>query len=65
VKLLIGFAAFAAALVLTSAGVEAAVSVRSGFANTVVLGGLSQPTAMAFAPDGRLFVCQQAGALRS
>jgi glucose/arabinose dehydrogenase len=64
VNLLIRVAAFAAALVLTSAGVEAAVSVRSGFANTVVLGGLSQPTAMAFAPDGRLFVCQQAGALR-
>ena len=26
--------------------------------------GLSTPTAMAIAPDGRIFVCQQAGALR-
>jgi len=26
--------------------------------------GLSAPTAMAFAPDGRLFICQQGGQLR-
>ncbi len=26
--------------------------------------GLASPTAMAFAPDGRIFVCQQGGALR-
>ena len=26
--------------------------------------GLARPTAMQFAPDGRLFVCQQGGALR-
>ena len=51
-------------LVLVAAGAEAAVSVRSGFSSAVVAGGLTQPTAMAFAPDGRLFVCQQTGALR-
>jgi len=50
--------------VLVATGAEAAVSVRSGFSSAVVAGGLTQPTAMAFAPDGRLFVCQQTGALR-
>ena len=36
----------------------------SGFSETVVTSGISSPSAMAFAPDGRLFVCQQGGALR-
>ena len=36
----------------------------SGFAETRVATGLASPTLMAFAPDGRLFVAQQAGALR-
>src|SRR6185436_8299381 len=31
---------------------------------TRVTGGLADPTAMAFAPDGRLFVAQQGGQLR-
>lgn len=35
-----------------------------GFTETQVTGGLSGATAMAFAPDGRLFVCLQAGQLR-
>ncbi|HEV7682951.1 MAG TPA: Calx-beta domain-containing protein [Pyrinomonadaceae bacterium] len=35
----------------------------SGFAETQVA-GLSSPTAMAIHPDGRVFVCQQSGALR-
>lgn len=34
------------------------------FSDTEVARGLSSPTAMAFAPDGRIFVCQQGGALR-
>lgn len=36
----------------------------TGFSEVIVASGLSSPTAMAFAPDGRLFVCQQGGALR-
>jgi glucose/arabinose dehydrogenase len=36
----------------------------SGFAETRVATGLASPTAMTFAPDGRLFVAQQGGALR-
>jgi glucose/arabinose dehydrogenase len=35
-----------------------------GFSESVVASGISNPTAMAFAPDGRLFVCQQNGQLR-
>lgn len=35
-----------------------------GFAQVQVANTLTNPTAMAFAPDGRLFVAQQSGALR-
>jgi glucose/arabinose dehydrogenase len=34
------------------------------FVETQYVGGLATPTAMAFAPDGRLFVAQKGGALR-
>ena len=43
---------------------EPLASLPSGFAETLVASGLAGPTAMTFAPDGRLFVCQQGGALR-
>jgi glucose/arabinose dehydrogenase len=36
----------------------------TGFAETRIATGLASPTAMAFAPDGRLFVCEQGGRLR-
>ena len=42
----------------------AAATVPSGFTEALVASGLTNPTAMAFAPDGRLFVCQQDGQLR-
>ncbi len=38
--------------------------VPAGFEETVITSGLQSPTAMAFAPDGRLFVCEQIGRLR-
>ncbi|HEY3268560.1 MAG TPA: PQQ-dependent sugar dehydrogenase [Armatimonadota bacterium] len=41
-----------------------AATVPTGFADAVYASGLSAPTAMDFAPDGRLFVCQQTGSLR-
>ncbi|MFL6209944.1 MAG: PQQ-dependent sugar dehydrogenase [Pyrinomonadaceae bacterium] len=40
-----------------------AATLPSGFTETQIT-GLSNPTAMTFAPDGRLFICQQGGALR-
>jgi len=36
----------------------------AGFSESIVASGISNPTAMEFAPDGRLFVCQQSGQLR-
>ncbi len=39
-------------------------TVPNGFTDTLVASGLSTPTAMAIAPDGRIFVCEQGGALR-
>jgi glucose/arabinose dehydrogenase len=35
-----------------------------GFVETVVADSLDSPVSMAIAPDGRVFVCEQAGALR-
>jgi glucose/arabinose dehydrogenase len=35
-----------------------------GFTETNVATGLGSPTALAFAPDGRIFVCEKGGALR-
>jgi glucose/arabinose dehydrogenase len=40
-----------------------AATLPSGFVETQI-SGLSNPTAMELAPDGRLFVCQQGGQLR-
>jgi glucose/arabinose dehydrogenase/regulation of enolase protein 1 (concanavalin A-like superfamily) len=39
-------------------------SVPTDFVDEIVASGLDSPTAMQFAPDGRIFVCQQGGALR-
>jgi hypothetical protein len=45
--------------------VATAANLPSGFTEEQFGGNLSgSPTAMAFAPDGRLFVCQQGGQLR-
>src|SRR5438128_6784602 len=52
------------ALLTLTAGAASAATLPSGFSESVVATGVSSPTAMAFAPDGRLFVCQQNGQLR-
>ena len=46
------------------AGPAAAATLPSGFTESLVAAGLASPTAMQFAPDGRLFVCEQGGRLR-
>ena len=51
-------------LVLTGASIVKGATVPTGFMDTLVANGLTNPTAMAFAPDGRLFVCEQGGRLR-
>ena len=42
----------------------ATVAAAQGFTTALVTSGLNAPTAMAFAPDGRLFVAEQGGRLR-
>ncbi|HLL44939.1 MAG TPA: hypothetical protein VK369_17435, partial [Segetibacter sp.] len=41
-----------------------AQTLPEGFSQVLVANGISSPTLMSFAPDGRLFVAQQSGALR-
>lgn len=42
----------------------AAIGVPTGFADTIVLDGLIQPTAVAFASDGRVFVAEKSGLIK-
>lgn len=48
----------------SSSRITRAATLPTGFSESVIASGIANPTAMAFAPDGRLFVCQQNGALR-
>jgi glucose/arabinose dehydrogenase len=50
-------------LALVPAGPAAAAILPAGFIETVVP-GLTSPTAMALAPDGRVFIAEQGGAVR-
>lgn len=61
---LIAAAAIAITIHVSLSASAQAATLPPGFAETLVTSGLVDPTAMAFAPDGRLFVCQQAGQLR-
>ena len=56
--------AIALLVVLAVAAPASAATLPTGFAETQVATGLAAPTAMAFAPDGRLFVAEQGGRLR-
>ena len=49
---------------LTCGNFTFAATVPTGFTDSLVAAGLNNPTAMAFAPDGRIFVCEQSGSLR-
>src|SRR6476469_7798375 len=51
-------------LSISSARIGSAASVPPGFTDSLVAAGLTNPTAMALAPDGRIFVCEQGGNLR-
>lgn len=74
VRRLMGLVAVTTAFALASCGsdpgpegageLQQAATVPAGFTDETFVSGLSNPTAMAFAPDGRLFVCQQGGQLR-
>lgn len=51
-------------LFVASVRVANGATVPTGFTDSLVAAGLTNPTAMAFAPDGRIFVCEQGGKLR-
>ena len=57
-------ASVAAVLVSSANSARGAAMLPPNFARSQVVGGLASPTAMDFAPDGRLFVAEQRGTLR-
>lgn len=65
-KLYLCYGFFVAILLLLHSMLVKAQTYPAGFTQTLVTSGLSDPTALAFAPasDGRIFVTQQGGALR-
>ena len=52
------------AVVAAAVTPAAAATLPAGFTEAQIASGLASPTAMQFAPDGRLFVCEQGGRLR-
>ena len=57
-------AVLTAALAGTVAPVQSAPMLPQGFTDSQVVSGLTNPTDMEFAPDGRLFVTEDAGRVR-
>src|ERR1700675_240349 len=51
-------------IALSISATALSATVPTGFVETTVANGIASPTAMAIAPDGRIFVCSQTGALR-
>jgi len=49
---------------LSLVSLVSAATLPTNFSESQIANGLTNATAMAFAPDGRLFVCQQGGQLR-
>jgi glucose/arabinose dehydrogenase len=60
----VGVLAVAALLVLLPPFLLSASALPSGFTDSRLVGGLDLPTAMEFAPDGRLFVAEKGGEVR-
>src|SRR2546426_12444042 len=54
----VGFVGIA---LVVGAGSAWAATLPTGFEERTVASGLSQPTSIAFAPDGRMFIAQQYG----
>jgi glucose/arabinose dehydrogenase len=57
-------ASVVAALAFPASSARGAATLPPNFAHSRVIDGLTRPTAMEFAPDGRLFVAEQRGTLR-
>jgi glucose/arabinose dehydrogenase len=54
----------AALLLQPGAGTAGASTVPTGFVDSVVLSGLTEPTVLQFSPDGRIFVGQKDGEIK-
>lgn len=58
-------ATFVAALLLLSGYKPlSAQTLPPGFSQVLVAPGITQPTTMAYTPDGRFFICEQTGAVK-
>jgi glucose/arabinose dehydrogenase len=57
-------ASVVAVMTFSANSARGAATLPPNFARSQVVGGLASPTAMEFAPDGRLFVAEQRGTLR-
>jgi glucose/arabinose dehydrogenase len=57
-------ASVVAVVAFPASNARGAAMLPPNFAHSRVVGGLASPTAMEFAPDGRLFVAEQRGTLR-
>ena len=57
-------AAGAAVVLSLACAAAGAATLPAGFSETVIATGINDGTAMAFAPDGRSFVCRQTGSVR-
>ena len=57
-------ASFGTLLVLSIGSAQGATTLPQGFTQSRVVSGLTDPTDIEFAPDGRLFVAEQAGKVR-
>jgi glucose/arabinose dehydrogenase len=51
-------------LSLLGAGTASAGTLQSGFQERAAISGLTQPTAMQFSPDGRVFVAEKSGLIK-
>jgi len=60
----LGLVLFSVSITLISTEKISAATVPTGFTDSLVAAGLTDATAMALAPDGRIFVCEQRGTLR-
>ena len=63
-RLAAGWPLLAALLLATTAGYAQTRTFPAGFSSVQVVTGINGPTTMTFAPDGRIFVCEQQGSLR-
>src|SRR5262245_51449013 len=64
IRLRVAVSLVCAAAVAAVAPAGWAATLPIGVQETLIATGLAKPTAMALAPDGRIFICQQGGQLR-